>query len=186
MATSQKPAPTTATQGRIDPAHTSVEFAVKHMMFTTVHGRFNEVDGTVHHDEADPSHSSVEVSIKVASIDTRVPDRDAHLRSADFFDIDKYPTITFRSTRIQADGAKSYHISGDLTIHGVTRPVMLEATEEGRGKDPWGGDRAGFSATATIDRHDFGLKWNQPLEQGGWLVGQEVKITLDVQLVLQD
>jgi polyisoprenoid-binding protein YceI len=190
MTTAQQPArqpgPPTATQWRIDPNHTNVEFTVKHMMFTTVHGRFTEVDGTVHYDEADSARSTLEVSIKAASIDTRSPDRDTHLRSQDFFDVDKYPTITFRSTRIQSTGGKGLRIAGDLTIHGVTRPVTLEATEEGRGKDPWGGDRAGFSATTTIDRHDFGLKWNQALEHGGWLVGQEVKISLDVQLVRQD
>jgi polyisoprenoid-binding protein YceI len=185
MATIQQPAPTTTAQWRIDPAHSNVEFAVKHMMITTVRGRFNEVDGTVHSNEQDPSQTSLEVSIKTASIDTRVPDRDAHLKSADFFDVEKYPVMTFRSTRVQEAGSKKLRISGDLTIHGVTKPVMLDVVEEGRGKDPWGGDRAGFTAATTIDRQDFGLTWNKALEHGGWLVGQEVKVTLDIQLIRQ-
>ncbi len=185
MATTQQAAPTTVTQWRLDPTHSNVEFAVKHMMITTVRGRFNEVDGTLQYDEKDQTHSSLEVSIKTASIDTRTADRDAHLRSPDFFDVEKYPTMTFRSTRVEVTGSKRLRIEGDLTIRGVTKPVVLEATEEGRGKDPWGGDRAGFSATTTIDRHDFGLEWNKALETGGWLVGQEVKVTLDIQLVRQ-
>ena len=186
MATTQQPAPTTITQWRLDPAHSNVEFAVKHMMITTVRGRFNEVDGTVQYDESDPTHSSLEVSIKTASIDTRTPDRDAHLRSPDFFDVEKYPTMTFRSTRVEVTGSKRLRIEGDLTIRGVTKPVVLEAAEEGRAKDPWGGDRAGFTATTTFDRNDFGLVWNKALERGGWLVGQEVKVTLDIQLVRQN
>jgi polyisoprenoid-binding protein YceI len=185
MATTQQPAPATTTQWRLDPTHSNVEFAVKHMMITTVRGRFNEVDGTVQYDEKDPTHSSLEVSIKTASLDTRTPDRDAHLRSPDFFDVEKYPTMTFRSTRVEVTGSKRLRIEGDLTIRGVTKPVVLEVVEEGRAKDPWGGDRAGFTATTTIDRNDFGLVWNKALEHGGWLVGQEVKVSLDIQLVRQ-
>jgi polyisoprenoid-binding protein YceI len=185
MATTQQPS-STLTQWRVDRAHSTVEFAVKHMMITTVRGRFAEVDGTVRWDEANQSRSQVEVSIKASSIDTRTAERDAHLRSPDFLDADKYPEITFRSTRIENQGGKRLKISGDLTIHGVTRPVVLEANEEGRGKDPWGGQRAGFSATTILDRRDFGLTWNQALETGGWLVGHEIKVNLDIQLVRQD
>lgn len=185
MATTQQPKSTIA-QWRVDPAHTNVEFAVKHMMISTVRGRFAEVDGTVRTDEANPANARVEISIKTSSIDTRVPDRDAHLRSPDFLEADKYPEITFRSTRIEPTGDKKFRVSGDLTIHGVTRPVVLDATEEGRGKDPWGGERLGFSATTTIDRREYGLQWNQALEHGGWLVGHDVKIHVDIELLRQD
>ena len=185
MATTQQPK-SAITQWRVDPAHASVEFAVKHMMITTVRGRFTDVDGTVQHDEANPANTKVEVSIKAASIDTHVADRDAHLRSPDFLDVEKYPMITFRSTRVERTGAERLRIAGDLTIHGVTRPVMLDVKEEGSGKDPWGGERAGYSATTTIDRREYGLNWNQALERGGWLVGHDVKITLDIELVRQD
>jgi polyisoprenoid-binding protein YceI len=174
------------TQWRVDPTHSNVAFAIKHMMIATVRGRFAELDGTIQYDESHPTNSKVEVSIAVASIDTRAADRDAHLRSADFFDAEKYAQITFRSTRVENAGAGHLKVSGDLTIHGVTRPVVLDVTEEGRGKDPWGGQRAGFSAATTIDRRDFGLVWNQALEQGGLLVGHEVKVTIDIELVRQD
>ncbi len=184
MATTQHPG--TVTQWRVDHAHSTVEFAVKHMMITTVRGRFHDLDGTVRLDETAPSASSVEVSIKAATIDTGVADRDAHLRSPDFLDVERYPEITFRSTRVDPQGKGRLRITGDLTIHGVARPVVLDATEEGRGKDPWGGERVGFSATTSIDRRDFGLVWNQTLEQGGWLVGHEIKINLDMQLVRLD
>jgi len=185
MTATQQPK-STVTQWRVDPAHTNAEFAVKHMMITTVRGRFMGVDGTVTQDDANPANSRIEVSIKTASIDTRVPERDAHLRSADFLDAEKFPAITFRSTKIEHVGNERLRVAGDLTIHGVTRPIMLDVREEGHGKDPWGGERAGFSATATIDRREYGLNWNQALEHGGWLVGHEVKITLDVELIRQD
>ena len=186
MAATQQPTAKAPSQWRIDRAHTNVGFAVKHMMIATVHGRFTDVDGTVRYDEEDHSRSSLEISIRTASIDTRDAERDAHLRSADFFDVAKYPVMTFRSTRIQSTGGQTLRIAGDLTILGVTRPITLEAVEEGRGKDPWGGDRAGFSASTTLDRRDFGLDWNQALEHGGWLVGHDIKVTLDVELVRQD
>jgi polyisoprenoid-binding protein YceI len=185
MATTQQPK-SAITQWRVDPAHASVEFAVKHMMITTVRGRFTDVDGTVQYDESNPANTKIEVSIKAASIDTHVADRDAHLRSADFFDVEKYPMITFRSSRVERTGADRLRVAGDLTIHGVTRPVMLDVTEEGSGKDPWGGERAGYSATTTIDRREYGLNYNQALEHGGWLVGHDVKITLDIELIRQN
>lgn len=166
---------------QIDPAHTGVEFAVKHMMISTVKGRFGEVSGTITLDEADLSGSSVEVEIDAASIDTRQPDRDAHLRSADFFDVEKFPKLTFRSRRIEVAGGDRFRVIGDLKIRDVTREVVLDATYEGRGKDPWGNEKAGFTAQTSIDRRDFGLTWNAALETGGILVGNEIKINLEVQ-----
>jgi polyisoprenoid-binding protein YceI len=172
----------TLTSWSIDPAHSHVEFAVKHMMIATVKGRFGVVHGTVRTDDADPARGIAEIEIDVDSIDTREPQRDAHLRSADFFDVEKFPKITFRSSRITDVGGDRFKLSGDLTIHGVTRDVTLDVTSEGRGRDPWGGERAGFSATTKIKRSEFGLTWNQALETGGLLVSDEVKISLDVEL----
>jgi polyisoprenoid-binding protein YceI len=186
MSTTAQPTATTLSQWRVDKAHTSVEFAVKHMMITTVRGRFTDVDGTVRADESDSTKSTIEVSIAAASLDTREPQRDAHLRSADFLDAEQFPSIAFRSTRIESLGKDRLRVTGELTIHGVSKSVVLDVTDEGHGKDPWGGERRGFSATTQVDRRDFGLNWNQALEFGGWLVGNEVKITLDIQLVRQD
>jgi polyisoprenoid-binding protein YceI len=171
----------------IDAAHTNAEFAVKHLMISTVRGRFADVAGTVELDAETPANSSVTVTINVASIDTRQEQRDAHLRSADFFDVANFPVLTFKSTRVISDGPDSgaFRVDGDLTIRGVTRPVSLRVTEEGRTRDPWGGDRVGFSGSTKINRRDFGLTWNQVLEAGGFAVGDEVKITLDVELVKQ-
>lgn len=183
MAANEQQAGTGAQTWVIDPAHTVVEFSVKHMMFATVRGHFGEVEGRIHLDEKDPSRSSVEVEIDAASIDTRQKERDEHLRSADFFDVAKYPKLTFKSTRVEKIADKQYRVTGDLTMHGTTDEVVLDVTETGRGKDPWGGDRIGFSAKGTIDRTRFGLKWNQALEAGGVLVSNEVKIQLDVQAV---
>lgn len=188
MATAQQPTPATQgiSQWRVDPSHTRAEFAVKHLMITTVRGHFADIDGTVREDTADPTRSSIEVSLKTASVDTGVEQRDTHLRSPDFFDAEQFPSISFRSTRIVPKGDNELQVTGDLTIKGVTKSVVLDVTEEGRGKDPWGGNRAGLSATAKIDRRDFGLDWNQALELGGWAVGHEVKINLDIELIRQD
>lgn len=174
---------TTTTTWTIDPAHTTVEFSLKHLMISTVRGHFGAVSGTIVLDEANPEASTVTAEIDVTSIDTRQEQRDAHLRSADFFDVEKYPNIAFRSTRIEALGGGRYNVVGDLTIRDVTREVVLETTDEGRGGDPWGGQRAGFSATTKIDRREFGLTWNQALETGGVLVGNDIKISLEVQAV---
>ena len=171
------------TTWKIDPAHTNVEFSVRHLMITTVKGRFTDVTGTVKTDDGDPAKGEVDITIAAASIDTREPQRDAHLRSADFFDAETFPTLTFRSKRIDRVRGEDFMLVGDLTIRGVTREVALEVTSEGRVKDPWGGDRAGFSATTKIKRSDFGLTWNQLLEAGGVAVGDDVKINLDVELV---
>jgi polyisoprenoid-binding protein YceI len=171
------------TSWSIDRAHSQVEFAVRHLMISTVKGRFTEVSGTVRSDDDDPARGEVDIEIGVASIDTREPQRDAHLRSADFFDADNFPTIAFKSRRIADLQGATFTIVGDLTIRGITRDVALHVTSEGRGKDPWGGERAGFSATTKIKRSDFGLTWNQLLETGGVAVGDDVKISIDVELV---
>lgn len=173
----------------IDPDHTQVEVAVKHMMITTVRGRFPDVRGTITVDEEDPGSSGVEVTIDAAGIDTRNEDRDAHLRSEDFLDVEEHPEITFRSTRIEGahdEPGEPFRVVGDLTIRGETREVVLDATYEGTGEDPWGGTRVGFSASTEIDRRDFGLRWNQALETGGVLVANTVKIELEVQAVRQE
>lgn len=171
---------------KIDGSHSQVGFAVKHMMFTTVRGRFDEVEGQVVLDQTNPANSSVEVEIQTASIDTQVDARDQHLRSADFFDVENHPTLTFKSRRVEGSldsAGDTFKVVGDLTLHGETREVVLDATFEGSGKDPWGGTRVGFSAETTIDRRDFGLTWNQGLETGGVLVGHDVKIQLSIQAV---
>ena len=183
MSTTATTTTPTLTTWSIDPAHSHVEFAVKHLMISTVKGRFGIVTGTVQTDESDPAKGQVEVEIDAASIDTREAQRDAHLKSADFFDVEKFPKLTFKSTRITGVDGDSFTLTGDLTIHGVTRPVTLAVTSEGRGKDPWGGERAGFSATGKIKRSEFGLTWNQVLETGGFVVGDDIKISLDVELV---
>jgi polyisoprenoid-binding protein YceI len=170
----------------VDPTHTTVEFAVKHMMFTTVRGRFGEATGEIVIDEADFSASRVAIDIPVATIDTRTEQRDAHLRSADFFDAENHPLLTFRSRRVAGDGREAgsrFRVVGDLTIRGETREVVLDVVNEGRGTDPWGGQRIGFSAEAKIDRTDFGLTWNQALETGGVLVSNEIRIRLEIQAV---
>lgn len=172
----------------IDPSHSLVEFTARHMMITRVKGRFSGVSGTVVTNEADPSKSSVNVEIDAASIDTREEKRDGHLRSGDFLDVENFPHLTFRSTRIEGNPKSvgdSFTLVGDLTIRGTTREVTLDATFDGSGTDPWGGTRASFSAETKIDRREFGLTWNQALETGGVLVGNEVKISLEVQAVKQ-
>lgn len=173
---------------KIDPAHSIAEFSAKHMMITTVKGRFRQLEGTVTANESDPDASSVQVEIDASSIDTSSDQRDQHLRSADFLDVENHPKITFRSTRVEgahAEGGDSFKVTGDLTIRGTTKEVTLDATYEGRGKDPWGGERASFSADAEIDRREWGLTWNQALETGGVLVSNKIKIHLDVQAVLE-
>ncbi len=172
----------------IDPSHSLVEFTARHMMITRVKGRFSGVSGTVVTNDADPSKSSVNVEIDAASIDTREEKRDGHLRSGDFLDVENHPHLTFRSTRIEGNPKSvgdSFTVVGDLTIRGTTREVTLDATFDGSGTDPWGGTRASFSAETKVDRREFGLTWNQALETGGVLVGNEVKISLEVQAVKQ-
>ena len=182
MATTQAPA--TSSTWKIDPSHTHVEFAVKHLMISTVKGRFADVEGEIVIAAGDPSHSSVTATLKAASIDTRTGQRDDHLRSADFLDAAGFPDITFKSKRITGD-ASEFKVVGDLTIRGTTKEVTLAATNEGSGKDPWGGERIGFSATTKFDRRDFGLTYNQALESGGVVVGHEVKVSIEVEAVKQ-
>ncbi len=172
----------TRTVWSVDKAHTSVEFAVKHMMFTTVRGRFAEFEIDVDFDETNPERSTLEARVEAATIDTRDVNRDAHLRSADFLDAEKYPQLVFKSRRIERASNGRYRIIGDLTIRGVTREVVLDTEFVGTGKNPWGANVAAFSAETKIDRKDFGLNWNAALEAGGWLVGDEVKIQLEVEL----
>jgi len=170
----------------IDAAHSSIEFSAKHMMITTVKGRLADAKGAITIDEAEPARSTVEVEMDAASIDTRNAQRDGHLRAPDFLDVATYPTVTFRSREVRGarleDGAR-FTVTGDLTIRGVTREVTLDATYEGSGRDPWGGQRVSFSAETKIDRRDFGLTWNAALETGGVLVSNDIKVKLDVQAV---
>lgn len=167
----------------IDSSHSLIEFSVKHMMVTTVKGRFTQFQGDVEIDEATPSNSKVDVTIQTASVTTGDEKRDGHLNSADFFDAEKYPTITFTSTKVEPQGGESYRVSGDLTMHGVTRPVTFDITREGVTKNMQGKQLQAFSAALTISRKDFGLEWNVALESGGWLVSDQVKISLEVQAV---
>jgi len=171
---------------QIDLSHSTIEFSVKHMMITTVRGQFSSFDGTLTIDPANPAASRVEGSIDVASIDTREEQRDAHLRSGDFFDVENYPKMTFRSTRIEPLGANQYKVYGEMTIKDVTHEVVFDVADEGRGQDPWGNQRWGISASTKLNRKDFDLTWNVALETGGWLVGDEIKVSVDLQLVLQE
>jgi polyisoprenoid-binding protein YceI len=177
---------TTAMRGpatwQIDPAHTEVEFAVRHLMISTVKGRFGQVSGALTFEERDPSALSLEVTIPVATVDTREEKRDAHLRSADFFDADRFPVMTFRGKRFEGNPLGTFRLVGNLTIKGVTREVSLDVTLEGRGNDPWGNERLGYSARGTINRSDFGLTWNMVLETGGVAVGDQVKLALNAEL----
>ena len=166
----------------IDVTHSAVQFHVRHMVISKVHGRFARWSGAIQLDTADLTRSSVEVRIDAASVDTQVADRDAHLKSPDFLDAAKYPEITYRSRRIEKAGG-GYRVIGDLSIHGVTREVVLDAEFAGTGKDPWGNERAGFAAKTSIDRKDFGLKWNAALETGGVLVGEKVEISIELEAV---
>lgn len=174
-----------STTYQIDPSHSSANFSIKHMMIAKVHGGFEKISGQLVYDAANVSKSSINVTIDAASINTREPQRDTHLKSADFFDIEKYPTLTFKSTRVEKDGS-DLKVVGDLTIHGVTKSVILdvEAPSEEM-KDPWGNLKLGASASTKIKRKDFGLTWNAALEAGGFLVGDDVAITLDIQFVKQ-
>ncbi len=166
-----------------DPAHSSAEFAVRHMMVSTVTGRFKSLRGRIELDEADLVKSQIEAEIDAGSVDTGIPDRDNHLRSADFFDAANHPKLTFRSSRIELEGEDEGRLHGDLTMRGVTRPVSLKASYLGEVKDPWGNLRRGFVAETTLNRKDFGIAWNQVLDAGGVLVGDKVKVTLNIEAV---
>jgi len=169
----------------IDNAHSEISFTVRHMMFAKVRGQFKTWNATFAYDADDPSKSAVGVEVDTGSIDTHETPRDTHLRSADFFDAEKFPKLVFKSKRIAAHGKGAYKLTGDLTIRDVTNEVTLDVEQTGHGKDPWGNQRLGFSAKATILRSQWGLKWNQALEAGGVLVSDKVDIDVEVQIVEQ-
>ncbi len=174
---------TTVHTWTIDATHTIAEFAVRHMMVTTVKGRFGQLEATIEADEANPTVSSVRATIDVASVDTHDEQRDAHLRSDDFFNAEKYPHITFVSKRVERVDDENYRVIGDLTIRDVTKEVVLDTEFEGQVRDPYGNQRAGFTATTQINRNDFGVSFNGVLEAGGVVVGDKVKITLHIEAV---
>lgn len=167
----------------IDPSHSGINFSVRHMVVSKVRGRFTKYSGALQIDDSDLSRSTAEVSIEAASIDTGVTDRDNHLRSPDFFDVEKYPTLTYRVKSLEKVGAENYRGRGDLTIHGVTREVPLEIEFGGQTKDPYGNQRMGFSAKTHIERKDFGLTWSMLLETGGLVVGDRIDIDIELEAV---
>jgi polyisoprenoid-binding protein YceI len=167
----------------LDPAHTRLGFVARHAMVTNVRGQFKTFTGHLHINEADPSKSNATVTVEMASLTTENDQRDGHLRSGDFFDVDAYPHMTFTSTAAEKVGDDHYRMTGDLTIRDATRPITLDLTFNGSAKDPYGNLRAGFEGTATINRKDFGLSWNAALETGGLLVGDKIKIELDISAI---
>ena len=184
MSTTAAPEVTTTTTWNVDPVHSHAQFKVKHMMISNVKGEFTAVTGKLELNSSDITKSRVEASIDATTINTREAQRDAHLKSADFFDVEKFPVLIFKSSRISKETVDELAVEGDLTIHGVTRKVVFEV--EGPSapmKDPWGNTRIGLSATTRINRKDFGLTWNSALETGGIMVGEDVTITLDVEFV---
>ena len=184
MSTTTSAPQTTASAWKLDPVHSVAEFKVKHMMISNVKGQFTGISGALTLDETDITKSQVEATIDASSINTREPQRDGHLKSADFFDVEKFPTLSFRSTSVKRTGDDELAVTGDLTIHGVTHQVLFKV--EGPSapcKDPWGNTRLGLSAVTKINRKDFGVAWNAALDAGGILVGEEVTITLEVEFV---
>jgi len=164
----------------LDGAHTQITFSAKHMMVTTVRGTFGDIAGTIELDEAEPTRSAGDFRVAAASVDTRFAARDAHLRSADFFDVERYPWITFRSTTIERVGEDRYRVTGDLTIRDVTRPQTFDVELDGITTGLRGGRHAGLTATTRLDREAWGLTWNVALEQGGWLVGKEIRLDVEI------
>lgn len=167
----------------IDPDHSSAEFRIRHLMVSTVRGHFGSLSGEIVGDPSDLTTAQATLTIDVASVDTRQKDRDAHLRSADFFDVENYPTMTFQSIRIERTGPDTYDVHGDMSIHGTTNPITVAVEALGTQPDPWGGVRSGFTATTTVSRKAFGMTWNQALETGGIMVGDEVKVTVELETV---
>ena len=170
---------------QIDPAHTNVEFTVRHMMISNVKGQFQKTAGTITANGNDAASAKIDATIDASSVDTRVERRDMHLKSPDFLDVAKYPTITFKSTKVEADGPNKWKVTGDLTLHGVTKPVVLDVESSGAPVSMRGKTHAGASATTKIKRSDFGLTWNKALEAGGVMVGDEVAISIDVEAIKQ-
>ncbi len=179
--------PATTTTWQIDPAHTAAGFSVKHMMIATVRGQFKGVTGTVNWDDQDLSNSVVDVTIDANTVDTGEPKRDADLKSANFFDVAHYPTITFRSTKIERVSAAKMKVTGNLTIHGVTKPVVLDVEgPSGAIKDPYGNTRVALNAATTVNRMDYGVKWNAKLDGGGMVVGDDVNINIDLEMIKKE
>lgn len=172
--------PVSAATYTIDADHSSVTFKIRHL-FSKTSGQFNQFEGTLDYEPGKPETWKAQAVIQAASIDTNVAPRDKHLRSKDFFEVETYPTLTFKSVKVTDATAEGAKLHGDLTIHGVTKPVVMDLSIHGVGKDPWGNTRAGFTATTTIDRKEFGLTWNKAVETGGVLVGDEVEITLEIE-----
>jgi polyisoprenoid-binding protein YceI len=170
---------------KIDPAHSEITFSVRHMMITNVRGRFEDFSGTVEFDEQNPANTTVDVQIAANSISTRDPKRDAHLKSPDFLNADQYPYLTFRSRKVELVDATHARLIGDLTIREATRPVTLDVEYNGQSKSPWGATSAGFSARTTLNRKDWDLTWNVALETGGWLVGDEMTVNIELELIKQ-
>ncbi len=173
----------TAATYDLDPAHSGATFKVRHMMISNVQGKFTGLKGTVEFDPAKPSATTIEATIHAATVDTGEPKRDEHLKSPDFFDVAKYPTLSFKSKSVTKAGDNKYKVAGDLTIHGVTKRVVLDVETTPEMKDPWGNNRFGASATTRVNRTDFGLTWNKALETGGVLVGDDIAITLELEMV---
>lgn len=169
----------------IDATHSGIEFSVRHMMIAKVKGSFHSFEAQIEADPADLTTANIRFEVDLNSIDTRNGDRDAHLRSADFFDTEKYPKMTFQSTKITKTDEGEYDVTGDLTLHGVTRSETFSVTFEGAGKDPWGNEKVGFSGTGSIKRSDYGLTYNAVLETGGVLIGDEAKVTLEIEAAKQ-
>jgi polyisoprenoid-binding protein YceI len=170
---------------QLDKAHSSINFSVRHMMISTVRGRFEDFDGVFEVNEADPTQSKIEVQIQAASINTKEPQRDGHLKSPDFFDVEKYPTITFKSKRVEKVDDQHVRLVGDLTIKDVTKEVVLNVEYAGQAKSPWGTINAGFTAQTKISRKEWGLTWNVALETGGVLVGDEITISIELEIIKQ-
>jgi polyisoprenoid-binding protein YceI len=180
------PADAATSSWKIDPAHTAAEFAVKHLMISTVRGQFKGVTGTVVWDDQDVSKSSVNVTIDANTVDTSEPKRDADVKSDHFFDVAHYPTITFKSTQVEQAGSGKLKVTGDLTIHGITKSVVLDVDGPSASiKDPWGNTRSAITATTKINRQDYGVKWNANMDGGGVVVGDDVNITIDLEMTKQ-
>ena len=176
---------TTTSTWAIDASHSNAEFGVKHLMVSTVKGRFGEISGTLHLDEADVTNSAIDVTINVASVDTRDEKRDAHLRSADFFDVENFTIMTFKSTKVEQNSKDRLSITGDLKIRDISRPVVLDAELGGRGGTPWGSEVISYSAETTISRRDWNMEFNIPLDGGGVVVGDKVKIAVEFEAIKQ-
>ena len=168
----------------VDPVHSSVSFKISHVGISYIHGRFDDFGGKINMDPKNLPASSVDFHIKATSIDTSVPDRDKHLRSADFFDVEKFPEISFKSDSVKTAGKDRYDVTGTLTIHGVSKKVTLPVSYLGTAKDPWGGTRAGFETSTTLNRKDFGIVWNKALDNGGVMLGDDVKVDINLETKL--